>query len=123
MNTKYILTARNRVKKLDFDDTDDRIYYWHYKNNPFLADYEQEDIIVKEADNLEELIDVIVETKGHTGEYVHYMYSDYDRYLELKPKILDDMLTQDFEAYGAIWTDKGLIYVAKLNDKGELEIL
>lgn len=24
---------------------------------------------------------------------------------------------------GAIWTDKGLIYVAKMNDKGELELL
>ena len=28
-----------------------------------------------------------------------------------------------FEIYGAIWTDKGLIYVAKMNDKGELELL
>ena len=27
------------------------------------------------------------------------------------------------EIYGAIWTDKGLIYVAKVNDKGELELL
>lgn len=25
--------------------------------------------------------------------------------------------------YGAIWTDKGLIYVAKMNKKGELELL
>ena len=25
--------------------------------------------------------------------------------------------------YGAIWTDKGLIYVAKMNDKGEFELL
>ena len=25
--------------------------------------------------------------------------------------------------YGAIWTDKGLIYVAKIKDKGELELL
>ena len=25
--------------------------------------------------------------------------------------------------YGAIWTDKGLIYVAKMNNKGELELL
>ena len=25
--------------------------------------------------------------------------------------------------YGAIWTDKGLIYVAKMNDKGELELI
>lgn len=27
------------------------------------------------------------------------------------------------QIYGAIWTDKGLIYVAKTNDKGELELL
>lgn len=26
-------------------------------------------------------------------------------------------------AYGAIWTDKGLIYVAKMNEKGDLELL
>ena len=25
--------------------------------------------------------------------------------------------------YGAIWTDKGLIYVAKMNNEGELELL
>ena len=25
--------------------------------------------------------------------------------------------------YGAIWTEKGLIYVAKMNDKGELELI
>jgi len=27
------------------------------------------------------------------------------------------------QVYGAIWTNKGLIYVAKMNDKGELELL
>ena len=27
------------------------------------------------------------------------------------------------KVYGAIWTDKGLIYVAKMNDKGGLELL
>ena len=27
------------------------------------------------------------------------------------------------DGYGAIWTDKGLIYVAKLNDKSKLELL
>ena len=25
--------------------------------------------------------------------------------------------------YGAIWTDKGLIYVAKMNNKGEFKLL
>ena len=27
------------------------------------------------------------------------------------------------DVFGAIWTDKGLIYVAKMNEKGELELL
>ena len=27
------------------------------------------------------------------------------------------------KVYGAIWTDKGLIFVAKMNDKGEFELL
>lgn len=29
----------------------------------------------------------------------------------------------NIKSYGAIWTDKGLIYVAKMNDKGEMELL
>ena len=46
---------------------------------------------------------------------------------------LDDPFNVDFEiaktfigkakVYGAIWTNKGLIYVAKMNEKGELELL
>ena len=38
---------------------------------------------------------------------------------------VDDKLFEDIKdiVYGAIWTDKGLIYVAKMNDKGELELL
>ena len=27
---------------------------------------------------------------------------------------------EEYEIYGAIWTDKGLIYVAKMNEKGEI---
>jgi len=30
---------------------------------------------------------------------------------------------KDWTIYGAIWTDKGLIYVAKMNDKGEFELI
>ena len=29
----------------------------------------------------------------------------------------------DCNYYGAIWTDKGLIYVAKMNNKGEFELI
>ena len=27
------------------------------------------------------------------------------------------------DVYGAIWTERGLIYVAKMNEKGELELI
>lgn len=65
--------------------------------------------IVKEADTIEELCDefiVVIENKPHLipREW-------------LKQEIIVDVL------YGAIWTDKGLIYVAKMNDKGELVVL
>jgi hypothetical protein len=41
--------------------------------------------------------------------------------------IRDNILTCDLldmsNLYGAIWTSKGLIYVAKMNKEGELELL
>ena len=73
---------------------------------------------IKEADTIDELCDcyVIVGNKhtiwdkqhciGLTAEQVKQSYSAYD-----------------FKIYGAIWTSKGLIYVAKMNDKGELELI
>lgn len=43
------------------------------------------------------------------------------------PQLLGTVIDKDYykheEVYGAIWTDKGLIYVAKLNYKGELELI
>ena len=38
-------------------------------------------------------------------------------------KVPFEKQNENFNIYGAIWTDKGLIYVAKMNDKGELELL
>lgn len=36
----------------------------------------------------------------------------------------DLWILKDCESiYGAIWTDEGLIYVAKLNDEGEFELI
>ena len=41
--------------------------------------------------------------------------------------VLEDCLKMDYykgcKYYGAIWTDRGLIYVAKMNYKGVLELL
>ena len=100
---KYIRTEDEIYKYDDFFDIE-----W-YKAN----DYTEEemiktakDYIVNQADTIEELCD----------EFVcdHFISNNTKDLRDLRPNGL---------IYGAIWTDKGLIYVAKMNDKGELELL
>ena len=81
-------------------------------------------IIERTADTIEELCDIFVldnvipclihlsKTKGY-----YYYYGDSDKQSCLMP------IYKEYKIYGAIWTNKGLIYVAKMNDKGELELL
>ena len=74
---------------------------------------------VKVADKIEELCDefVVVRKDGETE-----IMDDSDVDFHIREGFYP---TEDTEEtyYGAIWTDKGLIYVAKMNDKGELELL
>ena len=65
--------------------------------------------ILKQADNLEELCDVYVCVEPNGNHTILPSNSIIS--------IIGTII------YGAIWTDKGLIYVAKINDKGELELL
>lgn len=53
-----------------------------------------------------------------------------DEYVRVRKDIHDFMVSSDMptyvkgcDIYGALWTDKGLIYIAKLNDKKEWELL
>lgn len=81
------------------------------------------DGVVKElpsADIIEELCDAFVKKSKEIG----------NDYFEIGKNALDifdrKYHKEDLEHYayyGAIWTDKGLIYVVKMNDKGELELL
>lgn len=69
-------------------------------------------LIDKQADTIEELCDEFVS--------VYEKYHDHwDNFKECLQLCWDG----GAEIYGAIWTDKGLIFVAKVNDKGELELL
>ena len=62
------------------------------------------------ADTIEELCDeFVIENNGYCISDLYTI-----KRLLVKNKVV---------VYGAIWTDKGLIYVAKLNDKGELVLL
>ena len=77
--------------------------------------------IIHEADTIEKLcdgvvlagIDFIFLNKEHT----QFRFKGKDEWLDITEYELKRGI------YGAIWTDKGLIYVAKMNDKGELELL
>lgn len=70
------------------------------------GDETKNDEVVDTSDAIEELCDCIVYRKGlYVGLYV----------LPWGAK--------NSEIYGAIWTDKGLIYVAKKNEQGEFELI
>ena len=69
------------------------------------------DDLIKVADTIEELCDLIFCWQGK--QWGFFMPIE----LEMINKEKWDKI------YGAIFTDKGLIYVAKMNDEGELELL
>lgn len=78
--------------------------------------------IIKQADTVEELIDELVIDNPENWEKKPFVANrNFDTFLNK-----DNAKYQkenNIKTYGAIWTDKGLIYVAKMNDKGELELL
>jgi hypothetical protein len=72
--------------------------------------------VIAQADNIIELCDEFIVVKideEHKKENLIFGYWLTARINAVKGEDL----------YGAIWTDKGLIYVAKMNEKGELELL
>ena len=77
-----------------------------------------DEIVIKEADTIEELCDSFVFTDKRYIEDHGICYS-------LKQALLlCELCRLDWTSIkGAIWTDKGLIYVAKINDKKRLELL
>ena len=75
----------------------------------------QQDNILKQADTIEGLCDEFV-VKAYISSYPQIYHS-----VDLKE--LNEFREKDTIVYGAIWTDKGLIYVAKMNEKGELKLI
>ena len=69
------------------------------------------------ADTIWKLCDeFVIDDKKHK---VHFLM-DYDDVIE---ELYDGRIYEHDFVYGAIWTDKGLIYVAKMDEKGELELI
>jgi hypothetical protein len=84
-----------------------------------------EDEIINRADTIEELCDRWVEISNDEVYQIGYFYVDFEK-MELPPLKQINPINKKrikVEIYGAIWTKWGLKYVAKMNDKGELELL
>jgi len=67
--------------------------------------------ILKQADSIEDLCDEFVVVYKNSRNHINYMEFEW---------ALDkaERSETEYELYGAIWTEKGLIYVAKLNKNG-----
>lgn len=109
----HILKIKNKQKRLNGEyDT------WYCgRNSSILYDFNH-DVIVKEADTIEELCDEIVIVENGSHSIPAYIEEAINRFMEDC-----EFGNNNIQIYGAIWTDKGLIYVAKMNDKGELELI
>lgn len=116
---KYIKTKDGRIYQVY-----DKVFEYKGDKRYQLVDSRFEvslNDIVKEANTIEELCDEFVgvrksDNTAHLGkiEDKHWFYEQTDWVGRVENyKVI----------YGAIWTDKGLIYVAKLNYKGEFELL
>ena len=104
---KYIRTKNGKIH-ISYNDYQGFEKLWVCEKRNTLAGfyYVRRSSIVAQADTIEELCDC----------FVDYCEEDDSHFVSTEIQGIH-------EIYGAIWTDKGLIYVAKMNDKGELELL
>ena len=77
----------------------------------------------KQANTIEELCDEFVIEFKHSEEQplLHRTFGTLKEVYDFKNEHCKRCIIVSIK--GAIWTDKGLIYVAKMNEKGELKLL
>lgn len=83
------------------------------KGNPNRVDTDRFEI-VKVADTIEELCDEFVYSDNVFKNVI------YENYKALKMLL---KIRKNYIVYGAIWTEWGLKYVARMNSKGVMELL
>ena len=94
--------------------TKDGVYNTIHLTSKMLEHYKTD--IINQSENLEELCDEFVIVRN--GERPTILLN-YDNLSLLKARVVKD----NQKVYGAIWTSKGLIYVAKMNENGDLELI
>ena len=78
--------------------------------------------VLKQANTIEELCDKFVVYQPWTDSCYLTAAEECIR-SNIQANYYKNLGYENPTVYGAIWTDRGLIYVAKTNEKGELELL
>ena len=77
--------------------------------------------VISQSDNPVDLCDEFVYVKKSNGNKTIYAgFIAFQRKFSTRVEIAK---ATESDLYGGIWTDKGLIYVAKMNEKGEFELI
>ena len=87
------------------------------RGEPIMVDA---NLVIKATDTIEELCDEYVKKSKENKNDFFEISKDYLKIFDRKYHKED---LEHYNYYGAIWTEKGLIYVAKMNEKGELEFI
>lgn len=85
---------------------------------PYCEEYEKQPGLCKTVETIEELCDELI-----FDNVYHSRMAPSAMHTKENQKIIKGYLNQKIVCYGAIWTNKGLIFVAKMNNKGKLELL
>ena len=111
---KYIVYD-DKVYEIKINEEDKKHHfanYYYIKTTPYvkLCFTRNELREYKRANTIEELCDqfVVIDNNGKPQVYAPFGL---------------DVWKSDAQVFGATWTDKGLIYVAKRNSNGELELI
>ena len=97
----------------------EKVYHVKAKGNPNnIYSKSKCQVDAKEGKTIEELCDEFVVAYEDGARIV---YGDLE-WAKTKAKASLELGNKSI-IYGAIWTDKGLTYVAKMNEEGELELL
>ena len=114
----YIRTKDGRIaevkENMAIKRCSEKVLRLVYKDNRSICVLTGNDDIIKQADTIEELCDRFVVIDKETKEVMNIVtflaYAKLWSYCK-------------YNIYGAIWTYKGLIFVATMNDEGDLELI
>ena len=123
---KYI---RTKEKIYEIDETckrDNQILFFDNKERTqdYIIDFFEGKDVLKQADTIEEVCDMFVVWLEGRNMPIEMPLSEKEQYEKMKEVVLLGTKEKlNIWLKLAIWTDQGLIYVEKMNEKGELELI